>query len=165
MEIVLNKEDFSNGIKIVEKITAQKAIQPILSNILIETIASDRVRFCATDLNLAINYKTSAEVIKEGSITLSAKKISEIVSKLSSTDLSKVKSIVQGAASEIGLTVTFNSKGNGFTVSKGGKTIDVITSSSNSGKLVYTGSNTLVLVIASLGFIAVAGMVVAKLRK
>ena len=87
------------------------------------------------------------------------------VSKLSSTDLSKVKSIVQGAASEIGLTVTFNSKGNGFTVSKGGKTIDVITSSSNSGKLVYTGSNTLVLVIASLGFIAVAGMVVAKLRK
>ena len=33
MEIVLNKEDFSNGIKIVEKITSQKAIQPILSNI------------------------------------------------------------------------------------------------------------------------------------
>ena len=87
MEIVLNKEDFSNGIKIVEKITSQKAIQPILSNILIETVTSDRIKFCATDLNLAINYKTSAEVIKEGSITLSAKKISEIVSKLSSTEV------------------------------------------------------------------------------
>ena len=57
MEIVLNKEDFSNGIKIVEKITSQKAIQPILSNILIETVTSDRIKFCATDLNLAINYK------------------------------------------------------------------------------------------------------------
>ena len=87
MEIVLNKEDFSNGIKIVEKITAQKAVQPILSNILIETVSSDRVKFCATDLNLAINYKTSATVLKEGSITLSAKKISEIVSRISASDI------------------------------------------------------------------------------
>ncbi|MBQ8475665.1 hypothetical protein IJ531_01230, partial [bacterium] len=88
MEIVLNKEDFSNGIKIVEKITAQKAIQPILSNILIEGVTSDRVKFCATDLNLAINYKTSAEVTGSGAIAISAKKISEIVSKLSSTQVS-----------------------------------------------------------------------------
>lgn len=87
MEIILNKEDFSNGIKIVEKVTSQKAIQPILSNILIETVSSDRIRFCATDLTLAINYKTSAEVLSEGAITLSARKISEIVSKLSSTEV------------------------------------------------------------------------------
>lgn len=87
MEIVLNKEDFSNGIKIVEKVTSQKSTQPILSNILIESLNSDRIRFCATDLNLAINYKTSAEVVKEGKITLSAKKISEIVSKLSSSEV------------------------------------------------------------------------------
>ena len=89
MEIILNKEDFSNGIKITEKVTAQKAIQPILSNILIEAISSDRIRFCATDsnMNLAINYKTSAMITGEGAITLSAKKISEIVSKLSSTEI------------------------------------------------------------------------------
>ena len=87
VEININKEDFSNGIKIVEKVTSQKAIQPILSNILIETVSSDRIRFCATDLNLAINYKIQAEVIKEGSTTLSAKKISEIVSKLSSSEI------------------------------------------------------------------------------
>lgn len=87
MEIVLNKEDFSNGIKIVEKVTAQKAIQPILSNILIETISSDRIRFCATDLSLAINYKIQGEVLKEGAVTISAKKISEIVSRLSSSQV------------------------------------------------------------------------------
>lgn len=87
MEIILNKEDFSNGIKIVEKITSQKAIQPILSNILIESVASDRVKLCATDLKLAINYKISAQVEKEGAITLSAKKLSEIVSKLSSVEI------------------------------------------------------------------------------
>ena len=88
MEITLNKEDFSAGIKIVEKVTAQKAIQPILSNILIEAVSSDRIKFCATDLNLAINYKTQAEVVGEGSIAISAKKVSEIVSKLSSSQVS-----------------------------------------------------------------------------
>ena len=88
MEITLNKEDFSSGIKIVEKITSQKTIQPILSNILIEAISSDRVNFCATDLNLAISYKTSAEVLSQGSITINAKKISEIVSKISSSEVS-----------------------------------------------------------------------------
>ena len=87
MEITLNREDFSNGIKIVEKVTSQKALQPILSNILIETVSSDRVKFCATDLNLAINFKTSAQVISEGSITLGAKKLSELCSKLSSTEV------------------------------------------------------------------------------
>ena len=76
MEIILNKEDFTDSIKIVEKVTAQKAIQPILSNILIETVASDRIKLTATDLNLAIEYKTKAEVIQEGSITLNARKLS-----------------------------------------------------------------------------------------
>ncbi len=87
MEIILNREDFSNAIKIVEKITSQKALQPILSNILIETISSDKIKFCATDLNLAINFKIPAQVITQGSITLSAKKLSELVSRLSSTEI------------------------------------------------------------------------------
>ena len=87
MEIILNKEDFSNGIKIVEKISAQKTNQEILSNILIKTISSDRILFCATDLKLAINYKTSAQVVSEGSVTLDAKRISDIASKISSTEV------------------------------------------------------------------------------
>ena len=87
MEIILNKEDFSNGIKIVEKIASQKAIQPILSNILIETTSKDRIRMCTTDLTLSINCKTNAQVIEQGAITLTAKKVSEIVSKISSTEI------------------------------------------------------------------------------
>lgn len=82
MEIILNKEDLLNGIKVVEKITAQKGSQPVLSNILIETVTSDRVRFCATDLNLSISHKIKAQVEKEGKITLSAKRLGEITAKL-----------------------------------------------------------------------------------
>ena len=88
LEITLSKEDFASGIKIVEKITAQKAIQAILSNILIEKVSSDRVKFCATDLNFAINYKVPAEITGEGSVAVSAKKMSELVSRLSSTQVS-----------------------------------------------------------------------------
>ncbi len=82
MEIILNKEDLLNGIKVVEKITAQKGSQPVLSNILIETLSNDRVRFCATDLNLSISHKIKAQVEKEGQITLSAKRLGEITSRL-----------------------------------------------------------------------------------
>lgn len=82
MEIILNKEDLLNGIKVVEKITAQKGTQPVLSNILIETVSNDRVRFCATDLNLSISHKVKAQVTKEGKITLSAKRLGEITTKL-----------------------------------------------------------------------------------
>ena len=82
MEIILEKENFLNGIKIVEKITAQKAVQPVLSNILIETVSSDRVKFSATDLNQSISFKVAADVIKEGKITLNAKKLGEIILRL-----------------------------------------------------------------------------------
>lgn len=82
MEIVLNKEDFLNGIKVVKNITSSKGVQPVLSNILIETVSNDRVIFIATDLNLGISFKLNAEVISEGKITLSAKTLEEIVNKL-----------------------------------------------------------------------------------
>ena len=82
MEIVINKEDLLNGIKVVEKITVQKGSQPVLSNILIETVSNDRVRFLATDLNLSISRRVNAKVEKEGKITLSAKRLGEITSKL-----------------------------------------------------------------------------------
>lgn len=82
MEIVLNKEEFLNGIKVVKNITSSKGVQPVLSNILIETISNDRVRFLATDLNLSISFKLKAEVVSEGKITLSAKTLEEIANKL-----------------------------------------------------------------------------------
>lgn len=82
MEIILEKEDFLNGIKIVEKITSQKGVQPVLANILIETVSGDRIKFCATDLNQAISFKTKAEVVAEGKITLNAKKLGEIIVRL-----------------------------------------------------------------------------------
>src|SRR5574344_473077 len=83
MEIIIKKEDLFNGIKIVERATAMKGLQPVLANVLIETIDKSTVKLSATDLDLTVVATVQAQVVEEGKITLPAKKLSEIVSRLS----------------------------------------------------------------------------------
>ena len=83
MEFILKKEDLFNGIRIVEKATAMKGLQPVLANILIETIDKSTLKFTATDLDLTIITNVQAQILKEGKITLPAKTMGDIVSRLS----------------------------------------------------------------------------------
>ena len=83
MKFVIKKEDFYNGIKIVERATSAKALQPVLMNILIETIGTSAIRLVATDLDLTVVADVDAQVEEEGKITLPSKTLNEIVSKLS----------------------------------------------------------------------------------
>jgi len=83
MEFLIKKEDLFNGIKIVERATAMKGLQPVLANILIETIDKSTIKLSATDLDLTVIAMVQAQVQEEGKITLPAKKLSEIVSRLS----------------------------------------------------------------------------------
>lgn len=82
MEFVIKKEDLFNGIRIVERATAMKGLQPVLANILIESIDKSTLKLSATDLDLTVIANVQAQVVKEGKITLPAKKLSDIVSKL-----------------------------------------------------------------------------------
>lgn len=82
MEFIIKKEDLFNGIRIVERATAMKGLQPVLANILIETIDKSTIKFCATDLDLTVIASVQAQVVNEGKITLPAKKLSDIVSRL-----------------------------------------------------------------------------------
>ena len=83
MEFTIEKEILSSNLKIVEKTTVVRGIQPVLSNILIEATPDNYIRFSATDLDINIVTKAAASVKKEGKITLPAKKLSDIASKLS----------------------------------------------------------------------------------
>lgn len=82
MKFTISKEDLFNGIKIVERATSQKAVQPVLYNILIETLENNSIRLTATDLVLTVITTTDAKIEEQGKITLPAKKLNEIVSKL-----------------------------------------------------------------------------------
>lgn len=83
MEFVIKKEDLFTGIRIVERATALKGLQPVLANILIETIDKSTLKFTATDLDLTVIATVQAQITEEGKITLPAKKLSDIVSRLS----------------------------------------------------------------------------------
>ena len=82
MKFYVKKEDLYNGIKIVERATSAKALQPVLMNILIETVDTGTIRLVATDLDLTVVALVDAQVEEEGRITLPSKTLNEIVSKL-----------------------------------------------------------------------------------
>lgn len=88
MEFVIKKEDLFTGIRIVERATAMKGLQPVLANILIETVDKSTLKFTATDLDLTVIALVQAQIKEEGKITLPAKKISDIVSRLSDSLIS-----------------------------------------------------------------------------
>lgn len=82
MEFIIKKEELFNGIRIVERATAMKGLQPVLANILIENVDKNIIKFSATDLDLTVIATVQAQVVSEGKITLPAKKLSDIVSRL-----------------------------------------------------------------------------------
>ncbi len=83
MKFIIEKENLLNGIRIVERATSQKAVQPVLYNILIETLENNKLRLSATDLVLTVITTVDAQIQEGGKITLPAKKLNEIISKLS----------------------------------------------------------------------------------
>lgn len=83
MKFLAKKEDIFNGIRLVANVAAMKSLQPVLANILIETVDDNAVKLTATDFDLTISTTVDAKIENEGRITLPAKKLNDIVSRLS----------------------------------------------------------------------------------
>ena len=82
MDIEVKTEQFKKVVSCASRATSNKAIQPILNNILLSS-EKGFLMVSATDLDLAIECKLPAEILKPGRITLPAKKLDEIVNKAS----------------------------------------------------------------------------------
>ena len=83
MKFLVEKESMYNGVKIVERETEEKGLQPVLANILIEAVAPNKLVLSATDFDLSIITEIDAQVEEEGKITLPAKKLMDIISRVS----------------------------------------------------------------------------------
>lgn len=84
MKFSVQRDELHQAIAAVQRAAATRVIQPILSNLLIEAVPDENcLRLSATDLDFAIVTTISATILLEGRTTLSAKKLSEIISKLS----------------------------------------------------------------------------------
>lgn len=82
MKFLVKKEDLFDGIRIVERATMMKGLQPVLANILIETTDKSTIKLTATDFDLTVIADVEAQVEDMGKITLPAKKLSDIVARL-----------------------------------------------------------------------------------
>lgn len=76
-----NREQFLQGLSRVQNVVERKNTVPILSNVLIDG-TGENLRMLATDMEVGISGMVEASIKGKGSITLSARKLFEIVKEL-----------------------------------------------------------------------------------
>lgn len=81
MKVVLPRKELLKGVQTVQSVVAVKNTMPILSNVLLET-KEKALEFTATDLDIGIRCRVPAEIVGKGSLTVNAKKLSDIVREL-----------------------------------------------------------------------------------
>lgn len=86
MKLICSKEELLKGLRIAQPIAEAKATLPIISNILFETEGT-KVKLSATDLEIGVSCYIKAEIVEEGSITIPAQRLMDIVKELPDTNI------------------------------------------------------------------------------
>lgn len=86
MKIKIKKDEILKGLQRIQGVVEKKNTMPILSNMLL-TADSNGVEIVATDLEIGLKGRYAAEVTKPGSVTVSAKKMYEIVRELPAEEI------------------------------------------------------------------------------
>ncbi len=86
MEFTVKKDELLRELALIQGIVERKNTIPILANVLIEA-REESLELAATDLDVGLKCKVPATVQKPGALTLSAKKLYEIVRAVSQSDI------------------------------------------------------------------------------
>jgi DNA polymerase-3 subunit beta len=86
LELRVKKSDFQKELGLVQMVVEKRHTIPILSHVLIES-SKTGITICGTDLDISLRTECPAEIKKEGSITVQAKKLFEIVRNLPEADV------------------------------------------------------------------------------
>jgi len=86
MEFSARKDDLVRELALIQGIVERKNTIPILANVLIEA-EDDGVQLSATDLDVGLRCRVEAQIETPGALTLSAKKLYEIVRSVTDTDV------------------------------------------------------------------------------
>src|ERR1700740_1965736 len=81
MEVILDRDAFLRGVQMVQNIVEPRQTLPILANILLEG-DGETVRVTATDLEVGARVSAPAGGATRGAVTVSARKLAEIVKEL-----------------------------------------------------------------------------------
>jgi DNA polymerase-3 subunit beta len=89
MKFVCTQHDLNINLALVTRAVSTRPTHPVLANIKIEATADpDRIRLTGFDLSLGIQSSFIAQVGEEGTLTLPAKLLNDIVAKLPSGEIS-----------------------------------------------------------------------------
>lgn len=86
MEINVRREDLTRGLYLVQGVVERRSPSPILLNVLIEP-AEDGVALTATDTEIGLRTRIKAKVGGKGSLTVSARKLYEIVREVAAEEI------------------------------------------------------------------------------
>src|SRR5574341_1089243 len=86
MKLKIKKEEILKGLQRIQGVVEKKNTMPILSNMLF-TAEGKGVEIVATDLEIGLRGRYAADVEKPGAVTVSAKKMYEIVRELPAEDI------------------------------------------------------------------------------
>jgi DNA polymerase-3 subunit beta len=81
MKIACTKETLIQAVETIQSALSARTTLPILQNFLMET-ENRRIKFVSTDLEMGIKHYAQGDVSNDGSITLPARKVSEILRSL-----------------------------------------------------------------------------------
>lgn len=90
MEVRIGRDTFLDGVQKVQGIVETKGAMPILSHLLIRA-EKDGITVEATDLEIGTRASYPANVISEGSVTLHARKLFDIIRELPDLEIHMVK--------------------------------------------------------------------------
>ncbi|MEI6530489.1 MAG: DNA polymerase III subunit beta [bacterium] len=86
MRAICKRETLIKNIGVVQRAVSSRSTLPILNNIFLET-KDGRMRAVATDLEIGIETQFEANVLEEGTITVPAKYLLEIIRRLPSEEI------------------------------------------------------------------------------
>lgn len=81
MKITISKEELVQGVQTIQSALSSRTTLPILLNFLMET-EDKRVKVISTDLEMGVKHYLKADIENDGSITIPAKKFSDILHSL-----------------------------------------------------------------------------------
>ena len=86
MEVHVDRDAFLRGLQMAHNVVEPRQTLPVLANVLLEA-QGDGLRMTATDLEVSVRVSGPAKVVKPGTITISARKLMEIVKELPAAPL------------------------------------------------------------------------------
>jgi len=87
MEFVIKQGILKDELGFVQGIVEKKSTIPVLSNILIESVGENTIRFIGTDLDVTIRCEAAADIKQSGSMCIQARKLFDIVRLLPDSDV------------------------------------------------------------------------------